>query len=291
MDLLDGEQRRRLLRHHPNAREWFGRLPGIVQSCQRRWEIRISEVFRPGGNASWCAAVRRADGSSAVLKVGIPSAHSDLPGPELYAGGAMVRLFARDVSLRAELLERCEPGIPAGELPATEADDVVAGLLPRLWQPCESAPGVPLLADHVQHNNARLREQAVRHDEPAFAVAADLQDELISGARQDWLLHGDFHAPNVLLSSRGWLAIDPQPMVGDRCYDLAFWLLYRTETDQAARATALSQRLGLDPGRTLGWLAAKSLNYCAWLRERGSVGEYEANLAAGRSLLRVRAGL
>jgi hypothetical protein len=47
------------------------------------------------------------------------------------------------------------------------------------------------------------------------------------------LLHQDFHGANVLLSDRGWLAIDAKPLVGEREFDVASLVRDRRPTTKA----------------------------------------------------------
>jgi streptomycin 6-kinase len=89
------------------------------------------------------------------------------------------------------------------------------------------------------------------------------------------LLHQDLHGGNVLRSARGWLAIDPKPLVGERAFDVAS--LLRDRRDDLARdpdaawrirrrLDFYSDRLGLDRERVRGWGIAHAL---AWGFEGG----------------------
>jgi streptomycin 6-kinase len=89
------------------------------------------------------------------------------------------------------------------------------------------------------------------------------------------LLHQDLHGGNILRSERGWLAIDPKPLVGERAFDVAS--LLRDRRDDLARdpdpATRVrrrvdfySERLQLDRERVRGWGIAHAL---AWGFEGG----------------------
>jgi streptomycin 6-kinase len=80
---------------------------------------------------------------------------------------------------------------------------------------------------------------------------------------------------NILLSDRGWLAIDPKPLVGERAFDVAS--LLRDRRDDLARDPGAagrlrrhldfySDRLGLDRERVRGWGIAHAL---AWGFEGG----------------------
>ena len=68
--------------------------------------------------------------------------------------------------------------------------------------------------------------------EPLFAAAethggilrtaATVADELLASQRDAQVLHGDIHHGNILdFGSRGWLAIDPKGLIGERGFDYA----------------------------------------------------------------------
>jgi streptomycin 6-kinase len=93
--------------------------------------------------------------------------------------------------------------------------------------------------------------------------------------RESVVLHQDFHCGNVLESERGWLAIDPKPLVGEREFDVASLVRDRRPTTKAAmerRLAYLVERLELDPERARGWAIAHALAWdhpdCARLLSR-----------------------
>jgi len=89
--------------------------------------------------------------------------------------------------------------------------------------------------------------------------------------RERVLLHQDLHGGNVLLSERGWLAIDAKPLVGEREFDVASLIRDRrptTKTAMARRLDYLVDRLSLDRERTRGWAIAHAL---AWDGDSGMV--------------------
>jgi streptomycin 6-kinase len=97
------------------------------------------------------------------------------------------------------------------------------------------------------------------------------------------VLHQDFHGGNVLRSERGWLAIDPKPLVGEREFDPGWLLSDRLEElklDPAPtrrvrrRLDQLSSELGLDRDRILGWGIAHSLAWGSWK------GDWDGELVA-----------
>src|SRR5438477_9866319 len=118
-------------------------LPALVE----RWSLTVgTPLAGPEVSAAWVAPVRRADGTAAVLKIGLPhmEARDEIAGLRFWAGEPTVRLLEADEELNALLLERVEPGTHLRTLPEPEQDVVIAGLLRRLWRrPDEPHPFRP----------------------------------------------------------------------------------------------------------------------------------------------------
>ena len=174
--------------------------------------------------------------------------------------------LARDDERRALLIERLRPGRRLWDLPDGKATEIAAGLLEQLW----------IRADRPFR---RLENMAARWVEelPTRGLDRKLVDRAVTflpeagpTQRESVLLHQDFHGANVLDSARGWLAIDPKPLVGEREFDTASllrdrrWEL-RNDPGAAARVRRrldrLSADLGLDRDRMRGWGIAHAL---AW---------------------------
>lgn len=55
-----------------------------------------------------------------------------------------------------------------------------------------------------------------------YQLGAQVARRLLDNPQEECVLHGDIHHGNILHSSqRGWLAIDPKGLYGERTYDLA----------------------------------------------------------------------
>lgn len=96
-------------------------------------------------------------------------------------------------------------------------------------------------------------------DRGVVAQADDLFTSLVSSSVDEVLLHGDLGGGNVVLSERGWLAIDPYPVVGDRAFDVKLRMSQRAEGSlPTARdeVAFFADRLELDGGRIAGWTFA-----------------------------------
>lgn len=290
MELLDDDQRRRLVTYHPGAEEWIERLPDLVRDYAARWRLAVGPTYRPGGDASWAAPAERADGTRLVLKIALPDPDFDnaLAVLRHYDGHGAVQVHEADPDQRATLIERAAPGTTASDHPVEVALAAAVEVLPRLWRsdPDPMLP-VPRLRDLAAGRADRLRERAERLGQPLLRDGADLYADLAVETAEDRLLHGDLNQRNVIRGERGWLAIDPRPCHGDPAHDLAAWLVNRidAEPDPVGQARRLAASLGLPQDRSVRWLAAQTVMLCSWLldsREPGPLAAYER---AARALL------
>jgi streptomycin 6-kinase len=128
------------------------------------------------------------------------------------------------------------------------------------------------------------------------ARAAAIACELLAERREIVTLHGDLHHDNVLdFGPRGWLAIDPRHLVGDRGYD--FGSIF-TNPDMslpgapgladpgeagatqpgrlARRAPVVAEAAGMDRARLLRWVLAAASLSAVWSLDDGDEGEHPA---------------
>ena len=216
-------------------------------------------------SCAWVAPTKLADGSSAVLKVGMPhmEAEHELDGLRFWNGDPTVRVLLADDHTGAVLLDRCEPGTPLHELPESDQDVVITGLLRRLWRsPSGPHPFRPLsvlmkfwteetLADVEQWPDTGLVREGLR-----------LFKELPHTAPIEVLLATDLHAGNVLRATREpWLVIDPKPFVGDPAYDATQHLFncdVRLRADPDGIIRRVADLLEVDHERVRLWTFARA---------------------------------
>ena len=250
----------------PEHSAWLERLPDVVQELQDRWMLSLGTVF-DGSEVScaWVAPARRGDGSRAVLKLGLPhmEAAHELQGLRFWEGDPTVRLLEADEDLNAMLLERCEPGTALRELPQSEQDVVISGLLRRLWRkPAEPQPFRPLATMLAYWAQETMAAAASWPDPGLTRAGLGLFEELSRPSAEDVLLATDLHAGNVLRARRRpWLVIDPKPFVGDPAYDATQHLLNCRERLLAApEATIgrLADLMEVDGERVRLWLFARA---------------------------------
>jgi streptomycin 6-kinase len=124
-------------------------------------------------------------------------------------------------------------------------------------------------------------------------LSATVAAELLTSPREQTVLHGDIHHDNVLdFSERGWLAIDPKRLYGERAFDYANIFCnpnYGIATDPdifLCRVEQVSRLAGLDRQRLLQWILAWAGLSAAWFMEDGEAADIDFRVAeqAARAL-------
>ena len=243
--------------------DWLARLPSLVADAARAWQLDVGAPFEPGGNVGWVAPVRRADGSDAVLKVECPGHPNPwaAKGLQHWAGRGAVRLFDSDEATQVLLLERCAPGTNGDDLDVTLANEVVAAILAELHavDPPPDGEFEPLTM-RVDRFRETMWDSFERFEPPVdrgfVTHADDLFTALTAASTDTVLLHGDLGPSNVVLSERGWLAIDPYPVLGDRAFDVGHDLSRCDLRDAREHVAFFADRLDLDARRIASWTLA-----------------------------------
>jgi streptomycin 6-kinase len=245
---------------------WLKRLPDMLGSLERRWGLTLGVPF--GGeevSCSWVAPAARADGTPAVLKLGMPhmEGEHELHGLRFWNGNPTVRLLEADEELGAMLLERCVPGTALRALPESDQDMEIAGLLRRLWRSPSSPHPFRSLATLVEFwTNETLADVRKWLDAGLVREGLRLFQELPRTAPSEILLATDLHAGNVLRAEREpWLVIDPKPFVGDPAYDATQHLFNcgaRLRADPHGTLSRFADLLGVDRERVRLWAFARA---------------------------------
>jgi streptomycin 6-kinase len=229
-----------------DGRRWLADLPAVADAVLRDWGLELIGCFDLSLN--WVAEVRCADGSPAVLKLGVPQAGhlaDEAAALELFGGRGAVDLLDRDDARGALLLERARPGIPLSALgPADDAEATAAfiGMVRRLHRPAPPDVALPELTARGEafaavQGSGVLPEHLVHR-------AGRLFEELCASATDRVVLHGDLHHDNILAADREpWLAIDPHGVVGDPGYEVGA-LLYNPDPSRRDDARRLLPSLG-----------------------------------------------
>jgi streptomycin 6-kinase len=214
--------------------------------------------------------------ASLMLKVSL--------GEEERRGGALMVWWRGDGAARvlahqgeALLLERAIGGrslaVMAREGRDDEASRVLCAVAAQLHAPKAEPPPATLvpLARWFQ----ALAPAAARHG-GILRQSLSAAEGLLARPRDVVVLHGDLHHGNVLdFADRGWLAIDPKGLSGERGFDFANIfcnpdLETATAPGRLARqATVVAAAASLDRARLLRWILAYAGLSAAWSLQDG----------------------
>jgi streptomycin 6-kinase len=253
-------------RKTPKSAAWLDRLPKTLRDLESRWSLTLDAPFdHDEVSCAWVAPVALADGTSAVLKLGMPhmEGEHELQGLRFWNGDPTVRLLQADDALGAMLLERCEPGTALRALPEPEQDLVITRLLRRLWRsPLAPHPFRPLSALMEYWSEETLADAEHWSDPGLVREGLSLFEALPRTAPSEVLLATDLHAGNVLRSEREpWLVIDPKPFIGDPAYDVTQHLFNcdaRLRSDADGTIRRIADLLDVDFERIRLWTFARA---------------------------------
>ncbi|MFB4289851.1 aminoglycoside phosphotransferase family protein [Nonomuraea sp. ATR24] len=288
--------------NNADARAWLAGLPRLGGELLDRWRLR-PDGPAAYGMASLVLPVRQPDGTPAVLKLQQlrEETAGAAAGLRAWNGNGIVRLLDHDEQSGAQLLERLDA---TRTLSSVADDDAAMRILADLMARLTSIPApsdlrrlsgiATAMLDQAPQAVPALRDP---DEQRLVRTCASAVAELI-GEPGDRLLHWDLHYDNILAGEREpWLAIDPEPLAGDPGFELLPALDNRWEqveaTGDVARAVLrrfdlLTETLGLDRNRAVGWTLGRVLQNALWDIEDGKPTLEPAQVAIATTLLHRR---
>jgi streptomycin 6-kinase len=197
-------------------------------------------------------------------------------------GAAIVMARADD----AVLLERAEGNRSLIELTRHGQDDqatqIICETISRLHLP-HAGPMPELNSLEQWFDDLHM---AAKRDKRTFAKSAAMAAHLLSAPLDITVLHGDIHHGNILdFGRRGWLAIDPKGVIGERYFEYAN-LFCNPHHDAATSPSHFKRRLevvtetaNLDRTRLLQWIVSWAGLSAVWLLEDGMPTETRITIA------------
>ncbi|MFC7880290.1 aminoglycoside phosphotransferase family protein [Streptomyces sp. NPDC057376] len=252
----------------PDGDDWLEKLPGVAERAVESRDLAVERVQVPGGRSSLVVLVRRADGAPAVLKLAPRRARPESERAALAHWGGLGAVQLLDEAAGTEgvlLLERLHPDVSVRSLPESKALLEAAGTLRRLWVEPPAGHPFETVAERTGRQAEAMRAGAVTDPEVAPLVDAALavRGELLAGVPEEQLLHGTFRQSKVLAGGRmPWLAVGPDPVVGESAFDLARLVRDRVEdlvaqpsgaSTTRRRIKRLAESLEVDQERLRGW--------------------------------------
>jgi streptomycin 6-kinase len=247
--------------------------PGIFDDSLARW--RLTPDGAPIETHSSSLLPVRRDGEALMLKVA--------RAPEEVAGARLMAWWSGEGAARvleheggALLLERAAGGRSLAEMARGGSDDEATRILcaaaARLHAPRDRPPPGLVPLDRW----FRSLEPAAAAHGGILARAAEAARGLLAEPRETVVLHGDLHHHNVLdFGTRGWLAIDPKGLLGERGFDFA--VLFANPDRETAiapgrlarQADVVAEAAWIERGRLSRWILAYAGLSVAWSLEDG----------------------
>ncbi|MFG2552400.1 aminoglycoside phosphotransferase family protein [Streptomyces sp. NPDC048581] len=251
----------------PDGDDWLEKLPEAARQAVALRELTVERVQMPGGRSSLVVLVRRADGTPAVLKLAPPRFRPESERAALahWGGLGAVQLLEPLVTEGVLVLERLHPEMSVRSLPEAKALLEAAGTLRRLWVEPPAEYAFETVAERTGRQAEAMRATASGEAGVSALVEAALgaREELLGAPPERRLLHGTFRQSKVLAGERmPWLAVGPDPVVGECAFDLARLVRDRVEDLIASpsgaaitrrRVKRLAESLDVDQERLRGW--------------------------------------
>jgi streptomycin 6-kinase len=191
----------------------------------------------------------------------------------------------------AILLERAEGRRSLSDMARNGRDDeatrIICATVAKLHAPrAKPRPDLVPLPQWFQE----LAPAAAIHG-GVFTTSAKLAHALLADPRDVGVLHGDIHHDNVLdFGERGWLAVDPKRLLGERAFDYANLFCNPDLADPAhpvatapgrfaRRLEIVSDVAGLEPQRLLQWIVAWCGLSAAWYLSDRQPAEIDLKIA------------
>jgi streptomycin 6-kinase len=281
------------------GKEWIANVPSLAATYLDRWALAIDGAVMHGV-VGLVVPVIRDDGTPAALKLQPldPDHLGEGTALRTWAGQGAVLLLneSEEAGSSILLLERL-----AGDRMLTAEPDIdravqiIAELLARLHTHT-APPEIQPLNDVVDRMLDRAPGAAAKLDSAQGRLLRSWASRVgeLAGSAEDRLLHWDLHYENVLAGQREpWLAIDPKPLAGHPGFDLLPALHNRWEevvaTGDVAKAVLrrfdiMTEVLGLDRQRAVGYTIARVLQNSLWTVQDGEENLEQVQLAIAQAL-------
>jgi streptomycin 6-kinase len=164
-----------------------------------------------------------------------------------------------------------------------EASHIICKVVAQLHKPAGLLPPKNIVP--LKQWFRQLKPTATLHG-GILSLAAKTADELLATPRENVTLHGDVHHGNILdFGQKGWLAIDPKGIRGERGFDYANLfcnpdLPTATPKGRLSRqADIVAQAAGLERRRLLQWILSYAGLSAAWSINDGETPETALSVA------------
>ncbi|OLS35058.1 hypothetical protein BTR22_16715 [Alkalihalophilus pseudofirmus] len=256
--------------------KWLKNLPFLIKEIETKFNVKMGQPYELSIN--YVAPARTFEGEEVVVKICLPGLgfESELAALENLKGGGIVQVLGSDAKLGVMILQKVSPG---DTLASCESEKEACLIAANVYK--ELKGSIVKEENNLSLSTAKNREESLQkmieeHPEGFGPLSRDMLDEALKvftylndSTKKRYVLHGDFHHYNILKGEKGWKAIDPKGLVGEREYDLIQFMLNvlpeaGIEEVLMQRITLFTEQLNLDRRRLLLYGYAHSVLATAW---------------------------
>ena len=262
--------------HGQEGLHWIDKLPEIVTDLKNKWDLKIGEEFELSYN--YVVSATRKARENAVLKIYFPEDpeyENQLNCLKVFNGDGAIKVLDYDNEKFAILLEQAIPGKTLSSLNDEEKETLIfCNTVKKLWKKPEVSNFENISKDlndfDWYFNNS---EKCKDLDFETVKKAQDKFKSLVDSQKDLYLLHSDLHHENILESKRGWLAIDPKGVIGEREYEITAFMrnpIKRAENNLLTkdillkRLEIITKELNLNRQRIIDWSFAQTILSVIW---------------------------
>lgn len=265
------------------GKKWLENIPVIIKKYEQEWGITCLSPFPLSYN--YVAPAKTQDERHVVLKISFPNNHEfplELKALNFYDGMGSIKILREDIENGVMLLEKAEPGTRIRDISPDEKQiSFASDVMRKIHKPVPDNitslfPSILDWAKAFDRYKAKFTSVSGPVPQWMFDRAETIFKEFPKDKKQLVLLHGDLHSDNILLSNRGWLAIDPKGIVGEREFELGAYLRnpyydYPKGSEyrklETKRIIQFAEELGFDKKRILDWAFACAVISLLWFLE------------------------
>ena len=255
----------------------------MFDSYLKRWDL-VADGAPFSTHSSRLLPVRWR-GLPAMLKIAIEAEEKFGSGVMAWWDGVGAAcVYARDAD--AVLLERADGSRSLLDMAMTGEDDEASRIMCRVAAKLHAPRDRPLPdAIPLERWFEALEPGAARHG-GVLATCAEVARGLLPAQREIAVLHGDIHHLNILdFGQRGWLAIDPKRLIGDRGFDFAN-IFCNPDLPSAVQPERFARQLevvteaaGIERERLLRWIMAYAGLSAVWFLDDGMAADTDIAVA------------
>jgi streptomycin 6-kinase len=228
--------RRKVLAQGADGMRWLNGLDGLIRDLERDWDIAVGATLH-GGSEALVAEVVMADGTEAVIKLGIPGStafDNEIRTLLLADGRGYAQLLRHDAARGVMLQERLGKQLAQLGLAVSAQIRIICATLQAAWivvpdtvRLQTGAEKARYLGDFIATSWDELDRPCSERAVERALVFADARVRAFDPAASV-LVHGDAHSANTLqiigtrsAQDSGFKFVDPDGMFAERACDLA----------------------------------------------------------------------